>query len=171
MWLIKIVCTKQISFGYLSPLKTAIVLVWNGDIVTCKRIDAPTHLKPGKYKLITEAGPTALFFILLLINLSVSPSSLLSTDNKEAKHFSLCFMSLSCTQSRHCFSDVFLFSPTKKGFDFQNRTRVIIFCSEWRPNMQTYFLLYCSFDVLIKLWVSEGKCQEHVFGLERFFIS
>lgn len=80
-------------------------------------MDAPTHLKPGKYKLITEAGPTALFFILLLINLSVSPSCLLATDNKEAKHFSLCFMSLSCTQSRWCSSDVFLFSPAEKGSD------------------------------------------------------
>lgn len=50
-------------------------------------MDVVTHLKPGKYKLITEAGPTAPFFILLLTDLSVSPSCLLATDNKETKHF------------------------------------------------------------------------------------
>lgn len=50
-------------------------------------MDAVTHLKPGKYKLITAAGPTAPVFILLLTDLSVSPSCLLSTDNKETKHF------------------------------------------------------------------------------------
>ncbi len=114
MWLIKFVWKKQISFGYLSPLKTAIEPAWNDDIVRRKKMDALTHLKPGKCKLITEAGPTALFFILLLINLSVSLSCLLATDNKEAKHFSLCFMSLSCTQSRCRSSDVILFSPPKK---------------------------------------------------------
>ena len=143
-------------------------------------MDALTHLKPGKYKLITEAGPTALFFILLLINLSVSHSCLLATDNKEAKHFSLCFMSLSCTQSR----GFFFFLPLKKCFDcfwcwnamswihLLSRTLLMRYCSECERVQMCKTVSY-SCVALACWWISVGdgdKCRVRatVLGLFSF---
>lgn len=89
--------------------------------------------KARKNERITEAGPIALFFILLLIKLLVFPSCLLASDNKEAKHFSPCFMSLSCIGADavfHTYSHFLLPKDLRCWIHLRNRTLLMSFFSE-----------------------------------------